>query len=213
VNARQNTKTQPMAKKQNIQYFTVGESEYTEIGDDLFLVLGRWGNTIMLIYNDKSKPKWGETNVSQGEIIKGGNGFYFIVLHSPRKLFLGMNTCGTFLQYYIWLLGEHKLEAPVSLISTIAKEEALNINNKPRKYKHLPLLSDVCKSTWHLLGGKDPLDPKNYYSSRSAYHLLTPYGEIAKDNSRNHLMLELLIEDLPPLPLIESRLNKWKAGI
>jgi len=203
-----------MAKKQTIQYFTVGESEYTEIGDDLFLVLGRWGGHIMLIYNEKSRPKWGETNVSSGEIIKGGNGFYFIDLNSPKKSFLGMNTRGTFLQFYLWLFGEHKIEAPIAILTKLADEESRVLNAKPRKYKHLPLLSEVCKNTWHLQSGRDASDPKNYYVTRSAYHLHTPAGELAKDNPREHLLLEMLVPDteLPPAVLIEDKLNKWKAA-
>lgn len=203
-----------MAKKQFIQYFTVGESEYTEIGDDLFLVLGRWGGHIMLIYNEKSKPKWGETNVAPGEVIKGGNGFYFIDLKTPKRTFLGMNTVGTFLQFYLWLFNEHKIEIPIATLTKIAEEESAIINAKPRKYKHLPLLSEVCKHSWRIQTGKDATDPKNYYVTKSTYSLHTPAGELSKDNPREHLLLEMLVpqEDLPPAVLIEDKLNKWKAA-
>jgi len=200
-----------MAKKKNyIRHFTVGETEYTEIGDDIYLVIGRWGNHILLVYNEKSKPVWSETNFVESEIIKGGNGYYFIYLPTNRKSFLGINTKGSFFQFYHWVFDELKLEVSVDILSKIAEEESLGMTHN-RKYSDLPLLSDVCRYSWFKPNSaNNDDDPKSWCRSRSVYQLLTPGGELGKTAPRNHLMIELSTPDLPPRALVEEKVNAWK---
>lgn len=201
-----------MAKKKNyIRHFTVGENEYTEIGDDIYLVIGRWGNYTLLVYNEKSKPSWSDTNFVESEIIRGGNGYYFIHLPSNRRTFLGINTKGTFFQFYHWIFSELKLEVPVQILNQIAEEESLNLTHQ-RKYPELPLLSDACKYTWFKTNSdKSDDDKDSWCRARSAYQLLSPGGELGKKNSRNHLMVEMTNPDLPPRALVLDKVNAWKA--
>lgn len=195
-------------KKQNIGHFTVGDLEYTEIGNDIFLILGRWGNHAMLIYNEKSKPVWSDTSLVASEIIKGGNGYYFLVLPSSKKKFLGINTKGTFFQYYHWLFGELKLEVPVETLDAIAEAESKAAQGQD--YGSKPLLSNVCKYSWVIRYGGDPSNPKDYYCGRTNYRMVSPSGELGKKNHRNHLLLELTSNDLPPVIKVEQALNQWK---
>jgi hypothetical protein len=203
-----------MAKKKNyIRHFTVGENEYTEIGDDIYLVIGRWGNYTLLVYNEKSKPSWSETNFVESEIIKGGNGYYFIHLPSNRRTFLGINTKGTFFQFFHWIFSELKLEVPVQILSQIAEEESLNLTHQ-RKRPSLPLLSEVCKYTWFKTNsGKNDEDKDSWCRARSAYQLLSPGGELGKKDSRNHLMVEMTSTDLPPRVLVADKVDAWKAEL
>ena len=196
-----------MAKKQTIGHFNVGDIEYTEIGDDVFLILGRWGNHAMLVYNPKNKPSWSETVLVASEVIRGGNGYYFISLPSPKRRFLGINTKGSFFQYYHWLFDELKLEVPVEVLSSIAQAEqdALTGTIKPQA----PLLSSICRYTWTLRYNGNASEPKDYYCGRNAYNLISPIGELGKKKHKEHLMIELAVPELPPAVLVENNVKTW----
>lgn len=202
-----------MAKKRpSFRYFSVSDSEYLEIGDDIFQILGRWSNWVILVYNNKAKPKWSESKFSPDQITDCGEGYFFIEFKSPKNIFLGNTTKASFFKFYTWLFGEINLEVPTDVLAEICKEEEMNLTEAKRSNK-LPLLSESCRSSWQMLHGKDPNNIKSYYPGRSFYNLHTPGGELGKKGPKKHLMIEVTSDVLPPACILEPKINAWKTAI
>lgn len=201
--------------KEHLSYFTVNDSEYTEIGEDLYLVLGGWAGLAALVYNPKTQPRLSELPVRY--LLKCGNGYYFICFtgfqsetnaQKPQLSFLGINTQGSFLKYFLWLFSYHKMECPIDLVKLLAEEESQNIRKLPRKYPDIALLSEVCKYTWSLQHAAQENKHTSYYATKSAYNLIPPNGELAKEDPRNHFLIQTL-ETPPPVCVVEQKLKPW----
>lgn len=196
-------------RRPSFRFFSVSNSEYIEIGDDIFQILGRWSNWVILLYNNKAKPRWSESKFSPDQITDCGEGYFFIEFKAPKQVFLGNTTKASFFKFYTWLFGEVKLETSIKLLAEICKEEEQNLV-KGKRTNTLPLLSEVCKTSWNLLTGNDPNLVASYYPGRAFYNLHTPNGELGKTNAKQHLMLEIVTDTLPPTCILEPKLNAWK---